>query len=170
RSRRQRLRAGGPPLLSARHPGALPGALAAERRGALRRRLRRPRRRALRGRARRPRREPPGARRVALPRRGEPPLRRRREGGRVSGPGISSAWGAAAVALGAYLLGSISWSYLIVRAVRGEDVRTLGSGNAGATNALRAAGKGAGVAVLLLDAGKGAAAVAGARALGASPG
>jgi acyl phosphate:glycerol-3-phosphate acyltransferase len=88
----------------------------------------------------------------------------------MSGPGISGAWGAAAVALGAYLLGSISWSYLIVRAVRGEDVRTLGSGNAGATNALRAAGKGAGLAVLLLDAGKGAAAVVGARALGASPG
>jgi acyl phosphate:glycerol-3-phosphate acyltransferase len=76
----------------------------------------------------------------------------------------------AAIALGAYLLGSISWSYLIVRAVRGRDVRTVGSGNAGATNAMRAAGKGAGLAVLLLDAGKGAAAVAGARALGVSPG
>jgi glycerol-3-phosphate acyltransferase PlsY len=88
----------------------------------------------------------------------------------LSAPGVSGAWGAAAVVLGAYLLGSISWSYLVVRAVQGRDVRTVGSGNAGATNVMRAAGRGAGLAVLLLDVGKGAAAVAGARALGASSG
>ncbi len=87
----------------------------------------------------------------------------------MSAVGLHGAWWAAAAILGAYLLGSISWSYLIVRAAQGRDVRTVGSGNAGATNAMRAAGKGAGLAVLLLDAGKGAAAVAGARALGASP-
>ncbi len=80
-----------------------------------------------------------------------------------------AAW-VAAIVVGAYLLGSVSWSYLIVRAVQGLDVRTVGSGNAGATNVLRAAGKGAGIAVLLLDVAKGAAAVVGARALGGSAG
>jgi glycerol-3-phosphate acyltransferase PlsY len=75
-----------------------------------------------------------------------------------------------AILAGAYLLGSVSWSYLVVRAVQGRDVRTVGSGNAGATNVLRAAGKGAGIAVLLLDVGKGAAAVVAARALGATSG
>ena len=82
----------------------------------------------------------------------------------------SGGWGAVAVVAGAYLLGSISWSYLIVRAVEGRDVRTVGSGNAGATNAIRAAGKGAGIAVLILDVGKGAAAVGAARALGTTLG
>jgi acyl phosphate:glycerol-3-phosphate acyltransferase len=78
---------------------------------------------------------------------------------------------AAAVALvaGSYLLGSISFSYLIVRALRGQDVRAVGSGNAGATNVLRAAGKLPGIATLLLDIAKGAAAVAVARALDAPP-
>jgi glycerol-3-phosphate acyltransferase PlsY len=66
----------------------------------------------------------------------------------------------------AYLLGSVSFGYLIVRFLRGEDVRRSGSGNAGATNVYRLAGTPAGVAVLLLDVGKGAAAVALARALG----
>lgn len=80
------------------------------------------------------------------------------------------AWGSAAIVVCAYLLGSVSWGYLVVRAVQGRDVRTVGSGNAGATNVLRTAGKGAGIAVLLLDAAKGAAAVAGARALGATAG
>lgn len=77
--------------------------------------------------------------------------------------------GAVALVTGAYLLGSISFSYLIVRALRGEDVRAVGSGNAGATNVLRAAGKLPGIATLLLDIGKGAAAVAVARALDARP-
>jgi glycerol-3-phosphate acyltransferase PlsY len=43
--------------------------------------------------------------------------------------------------LGSYLLGSVSFGYWIVRFAKGLDIRTLGSGNAGATNALRAAGK-----------------------------
>ena len=42
---------------------------------------------------------------------------------------------------GAYLLGSVSFSVLLVKLTQGLDVRTLGSGNAGATNAMRAAGK-----------------------------
>lgn len=69
----------------------------------------------------------------------------------------------------AYLLGATPFSYLIVRALRGIDVRTVGSGNAGATNVLRAAGKGPAILALALDVGKGAAAVLLARWLGASP-
>ena len=75
----------------------------------------------------------------------------------------------AALIVGCYLLGSISWGYLIVRLRQGVDVRTVGSGNAGATNVLRASGLLPAIAVLALDIGKGAAAVAAARALG-SPG
>ncbi|HVS01543.1 MAG TPA: glycerol-3-phosphate 1-O-acyltransferase PlsY [Thermoanaerobaculia bacterium] len=71
--------------------------------------------------------------------------------------------------LAAYLVGSISFSYLVVRVLTGRDVRAEGSGNAGATNALRVAGKGAGAAALLLDVAKGAGAVAAARLLGAPP-
>jgi len=56
---------------------------------------------------------------------------------------------AATLVAGAYLLGSVSWSVVIVKLIQGLDVRTVGSGNAGATNALRAAGKKAGVAVVL---------------------
>jgi glycerol-3-phosphate acyltransferase PlsY len=74
-----------------------------------------------------------------------------------------------AVLLGAYLLGAIPWSYLIVRRVRGEDVRRLGSGNVGATNVLRTTGRAAGAAALALDLGKGAAAVALAEAVGTEP-
>lgn len=74
-----------------------------------------------------------------------------------------------ALVAGAYLLGSISWSVLLVRLLQGMDVRSVGSGNAGATNVMRAAGKKAGVAVLLLDVGKGIAAVAVPRTLDAPP-
>ncbi len=59
----------------------------------------------------------------------------------------------------AYLLGSVPFGYLIVRAKHGADVRQTGSGGTGATNVSRRAGKGAGVVTLLLDALKGAAAV-----------
>lgn len=75
----------------------------------------------------------------------------------------------AAVVLGAYLLGSISFSYLIVKVWEGKDVRTVGSGNAGATNVLRASGKKPAVLVLLLDVAKGVIAVLAARALAAPP-
>ena len=63
------------------------------------------------------------------------------------------------VIVGAYLLGSIPFGYLIVRARSGTDVREIGSGGTGATNVSRRAGKVAGLVTLLLDAGKGAAAV-----------
>jgi glycerol-3-phosphate acyltransferase PlsY len=76
---------------------------------------------------------------------------------------------AAVVVLAAYLLGSVSWSYLIVKLTQGRDIRTVGSGNAGATNVMRTAGKAAGAAALVLDLGKGIAAVAGARACEAPP-
>jgi len=59
----------------------------------------------------------------------------------------------------AYLLGSIPFGYLIVRAKQGADIRQTGSGGTGATNVSRRAGKLAGVLTLILDALKGAAAV-----------
>ena len=67
--------------------------------------------------------------------------------------------------LSAYLLGSIPFAYVLVRILRGQDIRSIGSGNVGATNALRAAGKAIGIMTLLLDAGKGYAAVILARLL-----
>ncbi len=54
----------------------------------------------------------------------------------------------------AYLLGSIPFGYLLVRFVRHEDIRAIGSGNIGATNVLRSGAKGLGLATLLLDLGK----------------
>lgn len=59
----------------------------------------------------------------------------------------------------AYLLGSIPFGYLIVRAKEGTDVRETGSGGTGATNVSRRAGKAAGVITLALDAAKGTLAV-----------
>ena len=58
------------------------------------------------------------------------------------------------IVLAAYLLGSIPTGYLVARA-KGIDIRTVGSGNIGATNAFRVLGKPAGVFVLLTDALKG---------------
>ncbi len=58
-----------------------------------------------------------------------------------------------------YLLGSIPFGYLLVRVFRGQDVRSVGSGNIGATNVARTGSKGLAVATLLLDALKGYAAV-----------
>ena len=55
----------------------------------------------------------------------------------------------------AYLLGSIPFGYLIVKLAGGGDVRQSGSGNIGATNVTRSAGKAAGLVTLVLDAGKG---------------
>ena len=66
-----------------------------------------------------------------------------------------------------YLLGSIPFGYLIVRAKEGADVRETGSGGTGATNVSRRAGKLAGFVTLLLDAAKGALAVGLARWLAA---
>jgi acyl phosphate:glycerol-3-phosphate acyltransferase len=61
------------------------------------------------------------------------------------------------VAVAAYLLGSIPTGFLVARA-KGIDIRTLGSGNIGATNVFRIVGKPAGIFVLLMDALKGFAA------------
>ena len=59
----------------------------------------------------------------------------------------------------AYLLGSISFAVLLVRASTGRDIRAEGSGNAGATNVLRSHGKKLALLVALLDVAKGVAAV-----------
>jgi len=61
-------------------------------------------------------------------------------------------------ALAAYLLGSIPFGFLAAQA-KGIDIRSVGSGNIGATNAMRVLGKPVGIGVLLLDALKGYAAV-----------
>lgn len=58
----------------------------------------------------------------------------------------------------AYLLGTLLGS-LVLGHLRGVDIRSMGSGNAGATNALRTQGKLFGLSVLILDIGKGVAAV-----------
>ena len=59
----------------------------------------------------------------------------------------------------AYLLGSIPVGYLLVRSLKGIDVRQTGSGGTGATNVARQAGKAVGLLTLALDASKGAVAV-----------
>jgi glycerol-3-phosphate acyltransferase PlsY len=59
----------------------------------------------------------------------------------------------------AYLIGSVSFSILVVKMIAHKDIREEGSGNAGATNVLRHHGAAAGIAVALLDVAKGAAAV-----------
>ena len=69
---------------------------------------------------------------------------------------VSTAWFIAPLA---YLLGSIPFGLLIVKALGGPDIRAIGSGNIGAANVTRNAGKFAGILTLLLDAGKGYAAV-----------
>ncbi|MGH7370051.1 MAG: glycerol-3-phosphate 1-O-acyltransferase PlsY [Candidatus Methylomirabilaceae bacterium] len=70
--------------------------------------------------------------------------------------------------VGAYLLGSIPFGLLIARASGGVDIRRVGSGNIGATNVLRAAGKGAAVLTLMFDTLKGWAPVALTSSLGES--
>ncbi len=55
----------------------------------------------------------------------------------------------------AYLIGGIPWGLLLVKAFRGIDIRTVGSGNIGATNAFRAGGRPIGFLTLILDVLKG---------------
>ncbi|MBZ5610390.1 MAG: glycerol-3-phosphate 1-O-acyltransferase PlsY [Acidobacteriia bacterium] len=55
----------------------------------------------------------------------------------------------------AYVVGGIPFGYLLVRLKTGEDVRSKGSGNIGATNVLRTTGRAVAVVTLLLDIGKG---------------
>ena len=59
------------------------------------------------------------------------------------------------VTLGCYLCGSLPTAYIAGRLLKGVDIRTIGSGNVGASNAMRLLGKGWGVTVLLIDALKG---------------
>lgn len=63
------------------------------------------------------------------------------------------------VAVAAYLLGSIPTGYLLVRFFRKQDIRTVGSGNIGATNVIRSGARGLGVATFVLDVLKGCCAV-----------
>ncbi|HMQ42547.1 MAG TPA: glycerol-3-phosphate 1-O-acyltransferase PlsY [Paracoccus sp. (in: a-proteobacteria)] len=65
-----------------------------------------------------------------------------------------------------YLIGSIPFGVVITRALGLGDLRSIGSGNIGATNVLRTGHKGAALATLLLDSGKGAMAVLLARYFG----
>lgn len=66
-------------------------------------------------------------------------------------------WNSNSIALvaGGLFLGSIPFSYLVVRARTGRDLREVGSGNPGATNALRVAGRAAALTGLVLDTAKG---------------
>ncbi len=72
------------------------------------------------------------------------------------------------VAVG-YLLGSVPFGVLVAWAQGGVDLRRVGSGNIGATNVLRAVGKGGAALTLLGDIAKGAVAVGLGRCLGVSP-
>ncbi len=67
--------------------------------------------------------------------------------------------GSLLVAVAAYLFGSIPTGYLLVRIFRKQDIRTIGSGNIGATNVMRSGARGLGAATFLLDVLKGCAAV-----------
>lgn len=75
-----------------------------------------------------------------------------------------------AVGVLAYLLGSVPFGLVITRMLGLGDLRQIGSGNIGATNVLRTGNKAAAAATLILDSGKGAAAVLIARALTAEDG
>ncbi|MGH3073193.1 MAG: glycerol-3-phosphate 1-O-acyltransferase PlsY [Gaiellaceae bacterium] len=59
------------------------------------------------------------------------------------------------VVVGGYLLGSMPFGYWLVRVAKGEDIRTIGSGNIGATNVWRTYGKAYGIPIVLLDVAKG---------------
>ena len=73
---------------------------------------------------------------------------------------FSFTWPLYAAFLAAYLLGSIPFGLLLTRLAGAGDLRQVGSGNIGATNVLWTGRKGLAALTLLLDAGKGAAAVA----------
>lgn len=75
-----------------------------------------------------------------------------------------------ALVVSAYLVGSIPFSFLIVKLVAGKDVREHGSRNVGATNVARTAGKLPGIIALVLDVAKGYAVIVLARWITARPG
>ena len=68
-------------------------------------------------------------------------------------------WVVLSAALIGYLIGSIPMGYLVIKLLKGEDIRHHGSGRTGGTNALRAGGLGAGALTMIGDALKGFAAV-----------
>ncbi len=74
----------------------------------------------------------------------------------------------ALLALMGYAIGSIPFSFLVARLFGVKDVRTVGSGNVGATNVMRSAGKVPGILALVLDGLKGAGTVWIARAFSSS--
>jgi glycerol-3-phosphate acyltransferase PlsY len=78
---------------------------------------------------------------------------------------VTPGWLMALVAALGYFLGSVPFGIVITRALGLGDLRQIGSGNIGATNVLRTGNKGAALATLLLDAGKGGIAVLAARVL-----
>ena len=85
--------------------------------------------------------------------------------------GLAGGYGFAAAVFGlGYLLGSIPFGLVLTRAAGLGDIRKIGSGNIGATNVLRTGHKGLALLTLLLDGGKGAAAVLAASALGPADG
>jgi glycerol-3-phosphate acyltransferase PlsY len=63
------------------------------------------------------------------------------------------------VLVAAFLIGGVPFGYVLVRLRSGQDVRTMGSGNIGATNVLRTSGRGLGILTLALDIAKGVFAV-----------
>ncbi|MEI4884234.1 glycerol-3-phosphate acyltransferase, partial [Klebsiella pneumoniae] len=78
---------------------------------------------------------------------------------KVVGVSFSNQMTALLAAVIAYLIGGIPFGYLLVRMKTGEDVRSKGSGNIGATNVLRTTGRTTAVATLILDIAKGCVAV-----------
>jgi acyl phosphate:glycerol-3-phosphate acyltransferase len=72
---------------------------------------------------------------------------------------VSGLWREETALVAAYLLGSLTFATILVRATRGIDIRTVGSGNAGGTNVLRTSGRGLALVVALLDILKGVVAV-----------
>jgi glycerol-3-phosphate acyltransferase PlsY len=75
-------------------------------------------------------------------------------------------WSLIVTALLAYLLGSIPFGLVLTRLAGYGDIRAIGSGNIGATNVLRTGNKGLALVTMLLDLGKGVAAVLVGRAFG----
>ena len=73
------------------------------------------------------------------------------------------------LALGAYVVGSVPTAYILVRWMKKEDIRDVGSRNVGALNAYNRTGAWAGLLVLLVDTAKGVLAVAAPRLLGVDP-
>ena len=73
--------------------------------------------------------------------------------------GFAYTWPLYAAGVVAYLLGSIPFGLVLTKLLKAGDLRTIGSGNIGATNVLRTGRKGLALATLLLDAAKGLIAV-----------